>query len=304
MMNMGKDRSSFVLMTRNDPRHTQGASRGTFAGSKICHQVFGAAAQTGDSLAVSRSDKSPLERKNRKIFAPGFRLHNAKNPPNRLQPAATVHRLQRSAAFGYMKIIARQCAGAGALLRGLGPERSQRIRRRMLARSLRQQEDSLKAALLDQRVVAGLGNIYVCEALFRSHLSPRRLGRDPGHEKGRPTDHANVGHGDHAVLNQAIKAASPRCAITADFRRTRLFQALVSGLRREGEKCQTAAATASSGDYAKMGVRPLVPEVPEVTNAIGALPGRESALFAVVRLLQTAPGTSAPQGFQEYRRDR
>jgi len=33
----------------------------------------------------------------------------------------------------------------------------------------------LKAALLDQRVVAGLGNIYVCEALYRSQLSPRRL---------------------------------------------------------------------------------------------------------------------------------
>src|SRR5260370_15341416 len=34
---------------------------------------------------------------------------------------------------------------------------------------------SIKAALLDQRVVAGLGNIYVCEALYRAGLSPRRL---------------------------------------------------------------------------------------------------------------------------------
>jgi len=35
----------------------------------------------------------------------------------------------------------------------------------------------IKAALLDQRVVAGLGNIYVCEALFRSGISPKRLAR-------------------------------------------------------------------------------------------------------------------------------
>ena len=33
----------------------------------------------------------------------------------------------------------------------------------------------IKAALLDQRVVAGLGNIYVCEALYRAHLSPKRM---------------------------------------------------------------------------------------------------------------------------------
>ncbi|MBV9811700.1 MAG: DNA-formamidopyrimidine glycosylase, partial [Acetobacteraceae bacterium] len=35
----------------------------------------------------------------------------------------------------------------------------------------------IKAALLDQRTVAGLGNIYVCEALFRAAISPRRLAR-------------------------------------------------------------------------------------------------------------------------------
>ena len=45
----------------------------------------------------------------------------------------------------------------------------------MLAHSCANKKTSLKAALLDQRVVAGLGNIYVCEALFRAHLSPRRL---------------------------------------------------------------------------------------------------------------------------------
>ena len=45
----------------------------------------------------------------------------------------------------------------------------------MLARSLRGRRTPLKAALLDQRLIAGLGNIYVCEALFRARLSPTRL---------------------------------------------------------------------------------------------------------------------------------
>ena len=38
----------------------------------------------------------------------------------------------------------------------------------------------IKSALLDQRIVAGLGNIYVCEALFRSGVSPRRLAASIG----------------------------------------------------------------------------------------------------------------------------
>ncbi len=44
----------------------------------------------------------------------------------------------------------------------------------VLSSALKGKGTSIKAALLDQRVVAGLGNIYVCEALFRSGISPRR----------------------------------------------------------------------------------------------------------------------------------
>ena len=44
----------------------------------------------------------------------------------------------------------------------------------VLARELRRRKTSLKIALLDQRVVAGLGNIYVVEALHRARLSPKR----------------------------------------------------------------------------------------------------------------------------------
>src|SRR5205807_1305653 len=78
--------------------------------------------------------------------------------------------------FGYMKIIARKAIDEEPLLRGLGPEPlGNEFGAAMLARSCANKKTSLKAALLDQRVVAGLGNIYVCEALYRSQLSPRRL---------------------------------------------------------------------------------------------------------------------------------
>src|ERR1700721_1677691 len=110
--------------------------------------------------------------------------------------------------FGYMKIIARNKLEDEPLLRGLGPEPlGNEFDAAMLARSCANKKTSLKAALLDQRVVAGLGNIYVCEALFRSHLSPRRLAATLATKRSEPTDHAKrLVNAIHGVLNQAIKA--------------------------------------------------------------------------------------------------
>src|SRR3954470_1186683 len=116
--------------------------------------------------------------------------------------------------FGYMKIFARNAIEDEPLLHGLGPEPlGNEFDAAMLARACFNKKTSLKAALLDQRVVAGLGNIYVCEALFRAHLSPRRLAATLATKKtkvtpcGEPTDHAKrLVSAIHAVLNQAIKA--------------------------------------------------------------------------------------------------
>src|ERR1700740_634003 len=110
--------------------------------------------------------------------------------------------------FGYMKIIARNALDQEPLLSGLGPEPlGNEFDAAMLARSCASKKTSLKAALLDQRVVAGLGNIYVCEALYRAHLSPRRLAATLAARKAEPTDHAGrLVAAIHAVLNQAIKA--------------------------------------------------------------------------------------------------
>ena len=148
--------------------------------------------------------------------------------------------------FGYMKIIARKALDDEPLLKGLGPEPlGNEFDAKMLARSCANKKTSLKAALLDQRVVAGLGNIYVCEALFRSQLSPRRLAATLADKKGQPTDHARrLVDAIHAVLNQAIRAGG---SSLRDHRQTSgelgYFQHSFQVYDREGEKCQTAGCS-------------------------------------------------------------
>src|SRR6476619_3987806 len=145
--------------------------------------------------------------------------------------------------FGYMKVIARNALEDEPLLRDLGPEPlGNEFDAAMLAASCANKKTSLKAALLDQRVVAGLGNIYVCEALFRSQLSPRRLAATLATKKAEPTDHAKRLVGSiHDVLNQAIKAGG---SSISDHRQTSgelgYFQHRFQVYDREGEKCQTA----------------------------------------------------------------
>ena len=142
--------------------------------------------------------------------------------------------------FGYMKIIARNVLDAEPLLKGLGPEPlGNEFDAAMLARACAGKSTTLKAALLDQRVVAGLGNIYVCEALYRAHLSPKRQASTLANKKGEPTDHAKcLVDAIHDVLNQAIKAGG---SSLRDHRQTTgelgYFQHSFKVYDREGEKC-------------------------------------------------------------------
>ena len=77
----------------------------------------------------------------------------------------------------------------------------------MLAKACAGKKTSLKAALLDQRVVAGLGNIYVCEALYRARLSPKRMASTIADRSGKPNERAvALVDAIKAVLNDAIKA--------------------------------------------------------------------------------------------------
>jgi formamidopyrimidine-DNA glycosylase len=142
--------------------------------------------------------------------------------------------------FGYMKIIARNDLDEEPLLRGLGPEPlGNEFDAAMLAASCEGKATTLKAALLDQRVVAGLGNIYVCEALYRAHLSPKRQASTLADRKGGPTDHAKrLVDAIHTVLNAAIKAGG---SSLRDHRQTDgelgYFQHHFLVYDREGQKC-------------------------------------------------------------------
>jgi formamidopyrimidine-DNA glycosylase len=88
----------------------------------------------------------------------------------------TVVRFNDTRRFGTLDYIERGKEMAHPLLAGLGPEPLEPgFDAAYLNRALAGRMTPVKSALLDQRIVAGLGNIYVCEALYRAQVSPRRL---------------------------------------------------------------------------------------------------------------------------------
>jgi formamidopyrimidine-DNA glycosylase len=144
--------------------------------------------------------------------------------------------------FGSMKIVARDKLDAEPLLRWLGPEPlGNAFDAEMLAQACRGKKTSLKAALLDQKIVAGLGNIYVCEALHRARLSPKRLAATIAARTGTPNQRAeHLVEAIKAVLNDAIKAGG---SSLRDHKRTDgelgMFQHNFAVYDREGERCRT-----------------------------------------------------------------
>src|SRR5919199_1580447 len=77
----------------------------------------------------------------------------------------------------------------------------------VIARLFRHKSAPLKAALLDQRLIAGLGNIYVCEALHRARLHPEAPAGSLAKPDGRPTAKANaLAKAIVTVLEAAVEA--------------------------------------------------------------------------------------------------
>ena len=78
--------------------------------------------------------------------------------------------------FGLMTLVNTAHLEQDKLFRDIGIEPlSDAFNAAYLAKALEGKKTPIKSALLDQRLVAGLGNIYVCEALFRAGISPKRL---------------------------------------------------------------------------------------------------------------------------------
>lgn len=90
----------------------------------------------------------------------------------------TLVRFNDARRFGFMDLVASRDLDRHPLLADLGPEPlGDEFDGRVLAEALSGKKTSIKAALIDQRVVAGIGNIYASESLFRAGISPRRLAR-------------------------------------------------------------------------------------------------------------------------------
>jgi formamidopyrimidine-DNA glycosylase len=144
--------------------------------------------------------------------------------------------------FGSMKLVPRAKLEEEPLLARLGPEPlGNAFDAAMLAQACHGKKTSLKAALLDQRIVAGLGNIYVCEALHRARLSPLRLASTIADRRGAPNERAErLVESIKAVLNAAIKDGG---SSLRDHKLTDgelgMFQHNFRVYDREGEKCRT-----------------------------------------------------------------
>jgi formamidopyrimidine-DNA glycosylase len=104
--------------------------------------------------------------------------------------------------FGLMALVATDHLETDTLFRNIGVEPlSAGFNARYLEGALEGRKTPIKSALLDQRVIAGLGNIYVCEALFLAHISPKRRAGAV-----RPAECKALAAAIKKVLRQAIAA--------------------------------------------------------------------------------------------------
>ena len=137
--------------------------------------------------------------------------------------------------FGAVDLVPTADEDTHRLLAGLGPEPLEAaFTPAVLSAALAGKRTSIKAALLDQGVVAGLGNIYVCEALFRAGISPLRSAATvPGVRAGRLVAAIK------AVLAEAIAAGG---SSLRDYVQPNgelgYFQASWKVYGREGEPCE------------------------------------------------------------------
>ncbi|MCG8595748.1 MAG: bifunctional DNA-formamidopyrimidine glycosylase/DNA-(apurinic or apyrimidinic site) lyase [Kiloniellales bacterium] len=157
--------------------------------------------------------------------------------------------------FGVMDLVAPEDLARHRLLKDLGPEPlSNAFNGPELAARLKERRSSIKAALLDQKVVAGLGNIYVSEALFFAGISPRRQAYTVQDERAE-----RLAGAVRQVLQAAIAAggSSLRDYVQADGE-LGYFQHHWAVYGREGEPCPGCDCGAAEGTSGTRGIRRIV----------------------------------------------
>jgi len=143
--------------------------------------------------------------------------------------------------FGAMDILHESELASHKLLKDIGVEPlGNAFSSQYLADSFRKKSAPLKSALLDQRIIAGLGNIYVSEVLYRSRLSPKRKAGTLVRKKTHDGRLDELVRHVRDVLNEAISAGG---STLRDFSGTDgsegAFQQRFAVYDRAGEKCQT-----------------------------------------------------------------
>jgi formamidopyrimidine-DNA glycosylase len=142
--------------------------------------------------------------------------------------------------FGYMVLVPEAELASHPLMAGLGVEPlSEALTADYLAAKAQGRRTDLKAFLMDQRIIAGLGNIYVLEALFAAALKPTRGASTLATRGGRPTPHAErLVAAIKAVLCAAIAAGG---STLRDYRQadgqSGAFQSTFKVYDRAGEPC-------------------------------------------------------------------
>ena len=141
--------------------------------------------------------------------------------------------------FGALDLIEPDGEAIHRLLAALGPEPlGEDFTDAVLAASLAGRRAPLKALLLDQRLIAGLGNIYVCEALFAARLSPFRSGASLGVRE--------IGRLRRAIVNVLTAAVAAGGSSLRDYVQPNgelgYFQAQWQVYGREGERCSACEA--------------------------------------------------------------
>ena len=142
--------------------------------------------------------------------------------------------------FGAMDLLPTATAESHPLLSEIGPEpMGNAFDETYLSAKLKNRNTPIKAALLDQHLVAGLGNIYVCEVLYRARTAPNT-------RAGSITDAGALVPIIREVLAEAIEAGG---SSLKDYRRTDgelgYFQKAFAVYGREGQPCQTPGCTAT-----------------------------------------------------------
>jgi formamidopyrimidine-DNA glycosylase len=197
-------------------------------------------------MHLGMTGRFSIDKANGAVTVPGRFAHKQEPRPKHEHIVfhlgdGTAIRYSDARRFGIMDLVPESDLKSHRLFKGLGVEPlTEEFTPAWLVAHLKGKATSIKAALVDQRLIAGLGNIYACEALFRAGISPLKLAGTLATKSGKRTKKTEaLVEGIKKVLEDAIKAggSSLRDYCHTDGRLGR-FQHRFKVYGREGKPCR------------------------------------------------------------------